>query len=298
MTVPVGPATQPRDLAAACFSILADAFFDEAGEPLPFSQPDKKDTQDDPFDVLVRNILDERLPQGVSVLSSGKNLVSPDLVVARPEETSLLIKGGWDLDPRHIVAIEVKKVKPAKDGKSGRAGGMDYNSTPPCSRVRIYAKNKQPLVVPSFYLFALHVPHGNQYLVRSLALVSGSALNQDARLYESRTGIRKKSINLGTFGDGLDRERPMLVFANPLGWKWMSGTATLIHERDDLADEQDLSRAREVIRNAFDGSRHSFWAYRRNDGRTTSETPAVDPFPTPKNRSVETSPRGRFVVDL
>ncbi|WP_280483380.1 hypothetical protein [Nocardia farcinica] len=297
MTVPVGPTVNPLDLAAACFVALAEEFYDEAGLPRPFKMRDKLDTQDDPFDELIRDRLNQRLPSGVKVIESEKKLVSPDLVVARPEEASLLINGGVELDERRLIAIEVKKVNADTNGQAARASGMDYNSTPPCSRVKIYSKYNTLLTVPAFYLFAIHASQGEARILQGLALVSGMVLNQDTELYNSRTGIRQKSIDLGTFGDGADRERPMLVFANPLGWGWLKTQPTLIHQRADLADEQDdLHRVRQIVRTAKDGTKHEFWAYRRTS--SAEEDIAIDPFPTPRNRSRQTAPRGRFKVDL
>ncbi|PSR58713.1 hypothetical protein C8259_29690 [Nocardia nova] len=277
--------------------MLTEEFFDADGRPVPFELPDKKDTQDDPFDQLIRDRLDARLPSGVKVLSSGKKLVSPDLVVARPEETSLLINGGEEMDMRRIIAIEVKKVNADSAGNAARASGMDYNSTPPCSHVTIHSKTGRLLAVPAFYLFAIHSQVNDKYILQGLALVSGAMLNQDVELYTSITGVRQKSIQLGTFGDGLDRQRPMLVFANPLGWSWLREQPTLLHERDDLADEQDdLHRVRQVIRTGRDGTKHEFWAYRGTAGIV--EEAAIDPFPTPANRKTETSPRGKFMIEL
>ncbi|WP_156161851.1 hypothetical protein [Nocardia vulneris] len=297
MTIPVGPEANPLDLAAVCFAALVDEFYFEDGRPRPFFLRPKRGTQDDPFDELISNRLDARLPSKVKVLASGKPLVSPDMVIARPEEASLLINGGQELDDRRMIAIEVKKVDTTKAGKIGRATGMDFNSTPPCSHVRIYAKNGAPLLVPAFYLFAAHTPHEEDRVIVGLALVSGAALNQDKKLYDLITGIRDKAIDLGTFGDGLDRQRPMMVFSNPLGWDWMKAQPTLIHHRKDLADEQDhLHRIRRVLRTAQDGGEHEFWAYRRTAEK--DEGVAIDPFPTPDARSTKTTQRGKFIVDL
>ncbi|TDC33025.1 hypothetical protein [Micromonospora sp. KC213] len=298
MTVPVGTPSQPRDLAAAIFAALTEEFFDVDGAPIPFQLRDKRNTQDDPVDELVGEVLRRRLPDGILVFSSGKPLVSPDLVVARPEETKLLIEGGADLDARRIVAVEVKKVNSDAAGRAARSTGIDYNSTPPCSTVKVESSTGRLLRVPAFYLFLLLCPYAERTIVRTLALVAGAVLNEDTNLYDEITGIRKKSIGLGTFGDGLDRQRPMLVFANPLGWDWLHGKATLLHQREDLADEQDLVRVREVKRYAADGSPRTFWCYRSKHSGVTVYVKAVDPFPTPSKRTTETTPRGRFRIDL
>ncbi|MCP2325245.1 hypothetical protein HDA40_003752 [Hamadaea flava] len=245
------------------------------------------------------DVLSRRLPQGILVITSGKPLVSPDLVVARPEETRLLIAGGTDLDARRIVAVEVKKVNSDASGRAARSTGIDYNSTPPAATVKVESAAGNLLRVPAFYLFVVLLPHGEDQVVQTLALVTGSALNQDIQLYDDATGVRQKSIGLGTFGDGLDRQRPMFVFANPLGWPWLTGEATLLHDRSDLAEEQNLVRVREVERTAKDGTVHTFWCYRLRRGVPDITGPKVsEPFPTPANRKTETTPRGRFQVKL
>ncbi|MFD8338957.1 hypothetical protein ACFV42_40895 [Streptomyces solisilvae] len=77
--------------------------------------------------------------------------------------------------------------------------------------------------------------------VQALAMTAGAVLNTDQSLYDGITGVRAKSIGLGSYGDGANRERPMLLFSNPLGWDWVIGSATLISDRDDLAVEHPLS---------------------------------------------------------
>ena len=52
----------------------------------------------------------------------------------------------------------------------------------------------------------------------------------------SLAGERTKEIGLGTYGDGANRNRPMVIFANPLGSDVLDRKITLVHERRDLAD--------------------------------------------------------------
>ena len=54
-------------------------------------------------------------------------------------------------------------------------------------------------------------------VITAFALVDGNLLNEDFDLYLGVTGERTKRIGLGTFADGADRARPMLIFGNPLG---------------------------------------------------------------------------------
>lgn len=297
--------SEPHDLAAEVFTAVVTTFYDESGAPRPFHLLPKADVQDDPFDRYVIGALQDRLPSGMKVLTSGR-LVSPDLVVARPEETRVLIEGGRDLDERRIIAVEIKKLKPTPSGGSARASGLDYNSTPPCAVVTVTSADGSPLRIPAFYMFALLSAAGEEQTPTALALVTGAALNQDRSIYDAATGQRQKNIGLGTYGDGLDRVRPMFVFSNPLGWTWMLEEPTLLHERDDLEGEQpSLVRVREVERIERDSAgleiaRHTFWAYRvRRAEREYSRLDKVtEPFPVPANRSTATNARGKFSVDL
>ncbi|WP_157251979.1 hypothetical protein [Nonomuraea typhae] len=292
---------RPADLPASVFAILAQEFFDTTGAPVPFSLAGKGNTQDDPFDRHVAEILKDRLPADSLVVSAHKPLVSPDVVIARPEEYDLLTQGGADYDTRAIFGLEVKKVNLTANRTSARGSGMDYNTTPPCATIRVYTNRGKEIRIPGFYLFVVleKALSPGDVFVHSLALVAGAALNKDVELYDKVTGRRKKAIDLGTYGDGLDRQRPMLVFSNPLGWSWMLNAATLISERDDLAMEQPITLVREIVRTTrLPDVAETFHCYRLSALHPALEEPAVDPFPQPKNRTEETTPRGRFVVNM
>ena len=299
VTVSVGEPQRPADLGGAVFAALAAEFFTPSGTPIAFNLRDKRQTQDDPFDEHVGVVLGQRLPDEMRVFLSGKPLVSPDLVVARPEETRLLLRGGSDLDSRHIIAIEVKKFNWAARG-TARGSGMDYNSTPPCSTVKIEADDRQLIRISAFYLYVLLQPTDNDELVvNSLALVSGAALNEDAELYDAITGIRQKAIGLGSYADGLDRQRPMLGFANPLGWPWLADHATLLHSSQNLEFEQAVTMRRRMYRITREGETREFFCYRMSGESAEQPEPDVtEPFPTPANRKTETHPRGRFRISL
>jgi hypothetical protein len=136
------------------------------------------------------------------------------------------------------------------------------------------------------------------YSVSTLALVTGAALNKDVDLYKRATGVRQKAIGLGTYGDGADRQRPMFVFSNPLGWSWLGGAATLVADRSDLEAEQPISSVRSIVRTVPGSGDLRFHCYRANTVAEKREDEVRDPFPTPARRKVETSPRGRFVISL
>lgn len=300
MTYDTTDRVRPTDLPGLAFTILSERFFDEVGNPVPFRLRGKQNTQDDPFDEYVADVLKGGLQGGTLVLRADKPLVSPDMVVARPEEYRLLESGGAEYDTRAVFGLEVKKVDLGKNGKPARAGGLDYNSTPPCETIRVYSATGSALRIPSYYLFvtlAEGTGAGTLY-VHSLVLVAGAALNKDVALYERITGTRKKQIGLGTYGDGADRQRPMMVFSNPLGWEWLTGSATLISERGDLSDEHPLTHVREMTRSVSDGGREVFHCYRLAKLSPRREEPAEDPFPQPAKRKEETAQRGRFAIDL
>jgi len=299
MSYPAGGAESPYDLAGAVFAALAAEFFTPDGEPTVFRLRFKRQTQDDPFDEYVGEILKRRLPDGIRVLLSGKPLVSPDLVIARPEEAQLLMQGGGDLDSRHIIAIEVKKLNWGAAGV-GRSTGMDYNSTPPCSTVKVEADSGQLLRIAAFYLYVvLQLRDDGRVVAKSLALVSGAALNEDTDLYDAITGIRQKRIGIGSYGDGIDRQRPMLVFANPLGWPWLIGHATLVHPSQNLEAEQNIEMRRRMYRRTREGETREFFCYRITGEEASEPEPDVtEPFPTPANRRTDTTPRGRFKISL
>ncbi|MFD8383200.1 hypothetical protein ACFV2X_32620 [Streptomyces sp. NPDC059679] len=291
---------RPGDLPAIAFTILSENFFDHEGRPVPFRLRDKRNTQDDPFDEYVTDLLREELPKEVIVLRADKPLVSPDAVIARPEEYELLRTGGVDYDPRAIFGLEVKKVDLGRNGKPARSTGLDYNSTPPCATVRVYAEDGVEIRIPGYYLFvALQGDEeGGTVRVHSMVLVAGAVLNKDVDLYDRITGTRIKEIGLGTYGDGANRVRPMLLFSNPLGWEWMLGAATLISERNNLADEQPLVHVRDMTRAVSPGVFELFHCYRLAKLSPPAEETAHNPFPQPEKRKEETAQRGRFEVDL
>jgi hypothetical protein len=291
---------RPGDLPAIAFTILSERFFDDQGRSVPFQLRDKRNTQDDPFDEYVTDLLREELPKEVLVLRADKPLVSPDAVIARPEEYELLKAGGADYDPRAIFGLEVKKVDLGRNGKPARSTGLDYNSTPPCATVRVYAEDGSEVRIPGFYLFVALEGNeeGGAVRVHSMVLVAGAVLNKDVDLYDRITGTRTKEIGLGTYGDGANRVRPMLLFSNPLGWDWMLGAATLINERNDLADEQPLVHVRDMTRVVSPGVFELFHCYRLAKLSPPVEETARDPFPQPAKRREETAQRGRFEIDL
>jgi hypothetical protein len=133
-------------------------------------------------------------------------------------------------------------------------------------------------------------------IVTALCLVDGNVLNEDFELYLSIIGERQKRIGLGTYGDGADRARPMLIFSNPLGVREIDGAPTLIHPDKGLTrTTSDLGLAYRLRRSLSSGDSRSFSCYRHRSDLPPSwiVSDLIDPFPTPK-RDVKTRPRGRF----
>ena len=280
------------DLPTLAFLALRKRFFDDNGSPLSFDLRDKLNTQDDPLDeFLAQNVFAE-VPD-VRCRPAPGPLISPDLVLHKPA-----VNRADDL--RQIVGIEVKKLERTAQGRVARASGLDYNTTPPCGRIRVYDEDVAPMHIRAFYLFICLEPASsgwNRTIVSALALVDGNLLNEDFDLYLDITGERQKRIGLGTFADGADRARPMLIFGNPLGISEFDHVATLVHSDHDLLDSStDLAKAY-VLRRSMGGENYrEFSCYRSAaDFEGRAVTTLIDPLPTP-TRDTRTRPRGRFIL--
>ena len=230
-------------------------------------------------------------------------LINPDLVLLRPDRCNSVPRAALRDDLTRIVGMEVKKLERTKSGSVARRSGLDYNTTPPCGTIRVYDANDNPLDIRGFYLFVCQEQEPgaeNTYKLSALALCDGNVLNEDFDLYLSAVGQREKEIELGTYGNGANRHRPMFIFANPLGIPEMHNAATLIHPDSTLAEhETDLRIAYRLIRTAKDVER-IFYCYRlaADIGTSHSITDLTDPFPTPLSRSILTQSRGRFRLPI
>lgn len=286
-------------IAVEVFRSLRRALFSHDGSPLSFELPPKGNSQDDPLDrFLARDVL--TLIPGLTVVEAPGPLTTPDLVAYRPSRLHGTQGEAEIPDSSTIAGIEVKKLERTSGGTVARPSGLDYNTTPPCGRVRVYDAAQQPVDIRGFYLFVC-LEDGNgegTSKVTSLALVDGDLLNADFNLYLQTVGERQKAIGLGTYGDGADRQRPMLIFANPLGATELDRHVNLIHRSPLLDSEaEDLRKVYEIRRTAKAGLAEAFSCYRFH-GDTPDDTKCellVDPFPTPK-REQRTRPRGKFVL--
>jgi len=290
------------DVAVAAFHALRAELFDPAGSPVPFRLRDKLSTQDDPLDEHLAQRLGERLGDEAVVVPATGPLISPDMVVAAPAGVREIRRAGGELTTAEAVGIEVKKLQRSPTGRIARPGGVDYNSTPPSRTISVF-HDRERITLPGFYLFVCLEDAGHgRCRVTAMALCDGGVLNEDVALYEERTGIRRKTIGLGSFGDGLDRERPMLVFANPLGWRELDGVATLIHRRADL-DHHALRRVATVERThpaRLERPASRYALYRAaGDVMLETDPPVVrDPFPAVARRAEQTQARGRFKLTI
>ncbi|MCY3921346.1 MAG: hypothetical protein OXG27_02980 [Chloroflexi bacterium] len=297
------------DLSVEVFLSLTHHFFHRDGTPRPFRLREKRNTQDDPLDEHICAILDNDLRGDITVAGAPGPLVTPDMVIHRPALCNSTPKDSLRDDSTAIIGLEVKKLQRGSSGKIARPSGMDYNTTPPCGTMRIYDRRKAVLDVRGFYLFVCQEDVSEEdrtYQVTALVLCDGNMLNEDFAYYLSVVGQRSKEIGLGTFGDGANRLRPMLIFANPLGAQFLDYDSTLIHVSINLQTEHpSLYRAGSIERAiAGDADRgiRVFHCYHDRRNRGAAPESAVpfrhlDPFPTP-NRSEATVPRGRFILDV
>lgn len=294
------------DLSTDVFMALRNRFFDDDADPTVYSLRPKRNTQDDPLDGYLCDALSIDLRRGIETKRADGPLITPDMAIYRPELCDRFSREALRGAPDLIIGLEVKKLERQSSGRIARASGMDYNSTPPCGTVRVYDLDGIAVDIKGYYLFVCQEPTqraGETHQLTALALCDGDVLNDDFDYYLSIIGQRSKEIGLGTYGDGANRVRPMLVFSNPLGAPLLDHHATLIHRRADLEAVCPQLRHVGVIERSVPGDSTTgtrvFQCYRDvRDAPGNAEPFRVrDPFPTPR-RSARTIPRGRFFVAL
>jgi len=297
------------DLSAETFFALRNRFFDEGAHPRKFPLRQKGSTQDDPLDEYTCRCLESDLPSDLEVEKASGSLISPDLVVYRPTACRGASRASLLHDSTRILGLEVKKLERQRGGGISRSAGLDYNTTPPCGTIRVYSPDGQSLDISGYYLFVCQEAaqgERDSHRLTALVLCDGNLLNEDFDYYQSIVGTRSKEIGLGTYGDGANRVRPMLIFSNPLGATFLDQNATLIHRQDDLeAGYPSLRRIGTIERTVLPtssgdkGQRRLFHCYRDRRDVSAVIHPFFkrDPFPIPQ-RSKRTTPRGRFVIDI
>lgn len=289
-----------QSLPLKTFTVLRSLFFDDNRMPVKFELREKRNTQDDPFDEYISETLDRELSKAGAICqrSSGP-LISPDMAVYK--QGICLNDSSIENNPNEIIGIEVKKLERSANGQIARPTGMDFNSTPPCGKIRIYSEDDSPLIIKGFYLFAcLENTSDGKYFVSAMTLCDGSIINDDFDFYSQITGSREKGINLGTYGDGANRNRPMLLFSNPLGATILDKKITLISGLDLSEELVNIRLAWRFIRKDTEGNNHLFYTYM--DNRDLAEnykaTDIREPFPTPQKRVTETQGRGKFRLTI
>lgn len=287
------------DLVVEIFAELRGHFFSKDGDPRPLEIRDKRNTQDDPFDEYLFELLSRKLLNSRCLKAPGP-LITPDFVIMRPNLSVETLENKQLSDSSRIVGIEVKKLERTRTGKVARSSGLDYNTTPPCGTVRVYDQFRQPVDIRGFYLFVcLEVGSDeDRQFVSAIALCDGNALNRDFDFYLSIIGQRNKQINLGTYGDGANRTRPMLIFSNPLGIPALDLSVTLIHSNCNLEERDSRIRLTHLLRRTRQAEgTDDFFCYRMKTDVSESFrlTKLVDPFPVP-TRTVRTQQRGRFII--
>lgn len=284
-----------RDIPTTAFLSLRKRFFDANGEPVSFQLRPKANTQDDPFDEFLANVALTGI-DGIKCVKASGPLITPDLALFRPSLCQGTKPDDLRDDISKLVAFEVKKLERTPSGAVARASGLDYNTTPPCGRVRIYDNAGTTLDVRGFYIFVCLEPAKQGVMVTALSIVDGNVLNTDFDFYLSIVGEREKKIELGSYGDGADRARPMLIFSNPLGVSQFSRGACLIHPSDDLEinTASELKQVHVLKRTVKSANPAEFFVYRtKDDAKGSVITTLTDPMPTP-TRDTKTRPRGRF----
>lgn len=280
------------DITVLVFLALRRRFFNDAGEPRPFALRPKRNTQDDPLDEFLAAVALADL-DGVRCLPAPGPLTTPDMVLCTHRQPTR------PDDSTQLVGIEVKKLERSPRGTIARGSGLDYNTTPPCGRIRVYDVRGKAVDIRGFYLFVCLEPipdASGQVVITAFALVDGNLLNEDFDLYLGVTGERTKRIGLGTFADGADRARPMLIFGNPLGIPQLDHSATLVHASDDLSvSEPRILKAYTIKRTLPNGETSSFSGYRHAFDSDGAVVDLIDPFPIPE-RDERTRPRGRFTL--
>ena len=284
------------DIPTDVFLNLRTLFFVDEKTPKAYSLRDKRNTQDDPLDEFIAAYLSEHLEHLACIKASGP-LISPDMVVYMPAACNKAMRDDLRDDPQKIIAIEVKKLERQISGQVARSTGLDYNTTPPCGMVRVYDGNERPLDIKSFYLFLCQEKTSqDQFNISSLVLCDGNILNADFDLYLQIIGQRQKGIGLGTYGDGVNRNRPMLIFSNPLGAAQLDHHVTLVTSQKIENAPDDLQVVYEIGRTIPEGGTGIFYAYRhvKDIPREWEAERLVDPFPKPVKRQTATQARGKF----
>jgi hypothetical protein len=251
------------NLVPEIFFKICKHFFLEDGTKKQFKLPPRCDITSDPF---VEYLDKKALGKTKKIVASPS--VSPDL--------AFLSK-----DMSDIFGLEVKTTK-------STTSNINFNSTPPCGKI-VVDIDKKETTVPCFYLIVQLVEieiEGEENMVEigTMTMIHGDFINSDFELYKQAVGVRTKKIDLGSNGDGMDRQRPMFVFPNPLNIPGIRGERSTLISKEEYGDKH-IGKVAELNR----VSGEKFYAYQT--GRQLT-----GPFTT-VNRSPETRKRSKLKIE-
>ena len=105
------------DLVVEAFLALRRAFFEPSGEPRAFPLREKRNTQDDPLDEHVHGVLSKDLPRDTQCLRAPGPLITPDLVLLRPEICREAPR--WGAGPNAAAVSLSRSPPPSRLGSGG-----------------------------------------------------------------------------------------------------------------------------------------------------------------------------------
>ncbi|WP_131817575.1 hypothetical protein [Photorhabdus australis] len=144
--------------------------------------------QDDPFDCLIEQKLQQAFPE-LEVVRSGK-LTPPDIII-RDKRTGI------------IVGVEVKKLIQKPNGADSRGLTMDYNSCLPCGTALIKMDNAI-VDIPCYYMYAL-LSNDSSSIV-TFILMHGDFINYDFNLYKKAKVANQTEYIPNRFQDASRRQ--------------------------------------------------------------------------------------------
>ena len=298
-TLPMDAA--PTDLAVEAFKVLRAKFLNASREPIAYVRPLKGGTQGDPLDTLISSMLAASIPDAACV-KSGNN-TSPDIALFRADLCNGVAAVSLEDACERIIAIEVKKLKRDASGAISRDTGSDFNSTPPCGKVRVYDRRKRPFDVRGFHLFIDEAEDETDgaitYRIGTILLCDGNVLNDDFEYYKSFLTPLSKAEKQGSYGDGAVRQRRMAIFPNPLSCASFTGRAVLIHRSPDLTTANpDLVKTHILRRTRPGGGLVEFSCYQFKLDVVSPVTVEILTDPFSRAKKPRDGTRGKFKLEL
>lgn len=226
-------------LIPTVFYKLCRHFFYEDGTKHKFKIENKSTVVSDPFvDYLDQNVFTN--------MGHIEHIIAPSHI-----SPDLAFYVNWKengFDPVGLFGIEVKTSK-------SKACDINFNSTIPCGNIVVEVEEDEK-IIPCYYLFVQFdevSEENNEFEIAKMMLVDGDFINSDFDLYLEATGIREKKINIGSYGDGMDKQRQMFMFPNPLRISGIrSERSTLItkidfEKKDTIGKVATIERGEQVF---------------------------------------------------